>query len=84
MRTILYGQTKHQGWPVCYEILAEELESFGSAERYGLRVRYQEETAEVLDITVSQRRIQMLAEKLLRGGVTPVALRDMVEDWLER
>ena len=36
----------------------------------------------VADITSSQRQIQSLLDALARGGVTPAAVRDVVEDWL--
>ena len=37
---------------------------------------------EVPDITIFPERIQVLAQMLLQGGVTPCTLRDVVEDWL--
>ena len=80
MRVLFFGQAECLGRPVYYELLAEELE--GEKECYGLRVRYGEETAEVRDLTSSQRRIQELLEALIRGAVTPVALDGVVEDWL--
>ena len=79
MRTIPFGHAECQGLPVDYEILAEEMDGL---ERYGLRVRYQDETAEVLNISMSQRGIQALAEALVVGSVTPTTLRDVVDDWL--
>lgn len=33
-------------------------------------------------ITPSRLRIQSLLERLARGRVTPVTVRDVVEDWL--
>ena len=34
------------------------------------------------NLTVSAGRIDQLMELLVRNGVTPVTLRDVVEDWL--
>ena len=40
------------------------------------------EEASVTNLTVSAGRIDQLMELLVRNGVTPVTLRDVVEDWL--
>ncbi len=80
MRTILFGQAECLGNPVYYELLAEDWN--GDAECYGLRVRRGGEMEEIAGLTVSQRRIQGLLESLVRGAVTPAALRDVVEDWI--
>ena len=40
------------------------------------------EEAALPDLSPSRRRVQELAAALARGGVTPVALRDVVDDWL--
>lgn len=81
MRTISFGQAECLGMPVHYELLVEDADGL---ERYGLRIRYRDETAELPDITISQRGIQLLAKAVTSGCVTPVALRDTVEDWLCR
>lgn len=80
MRSCFFGKADCLDMPVYYDLLTEELE--GEKECYGLRVRCGEETAEARDLTCSQRRIQELLESLVRGAVTPVALGDVVEDWL--
>ena len=49
---------------------------------YGVYVEREGESASVADITGSQRAILTLMEALIRGGVTPVGLKDVVEDWL--
>ena len=41
-----------------------------------------EEVADVPNLSPSRARVQELAEALVRGGVTPVTLRDVVDDWL--
>lgn len=53
--------------------------------RYGVCIRKQNgETAALADLTGDRRRIDALLGALLRGTVTPVSLRDVVEDWLNR
>ena len=34
------------------------------------------------DLSPSRQKVQDLAEALIRGTVTPVGLRDVVDDWL--
>lgn len=80
MRTISFGQAECLGDPIYYELLAEDWKA--DTECYGLRIRRGGETAEIAGLTVSQRRIQELLESLVRGAVTPVVLRDVVEDWM--
>ena len=40
------------------------------------------ESAEFPDLTVSVRRIDELMELLVRNGVTPAGLGDVIQDWL--
>lgn len=79
VRKILFGQSECCGAVVCYYLLAEEM---AGMERYGLQVCCGEEMETVPDITSSQRQIQALMAAMAKGGVTPVAVRDVVEDWL--
>ncbi len=53
-------------------------------ENYGLRVAEQGsgEECRVPNITCSISRIDELSELVVKGGVTPVTLRDVVADWL--
>ncbi len=79
VRKIWFGQSECCGAAVCYYLVAEET---AEVERYGLQVSCGNETETVADITSSQRQIQALLDTLVRGGVTPTAVRDVVEDWL--
>ena len=79
MRKIWFGQSECRGAAVRYYLLVEET---AGVERYGLQVRCGEETETVPDVTVSRRRIQALLGAMVRGGVTPVTAREVVEDWL--
>ena len=54
-----------------------------SCEAYGVMIRETGgESAALPGLTVSAARIDELAGLLVRGGVTPVTLRDVVDDWL--
>ena len=68
-----------------YSILIDEMDVGPfSCESYGLSVREQGSGAvcAVPHITTSISRIDELCELVLAGGVTPVTLRDVVNDWL--
>lgn len=67
-----------------YFILVEETGGRFPCESYGIKILLdaQKESAEIHDISLSVERINDLAELLCRNSVTPVALRDVVEDWL--
>jgi len=49
---------------------------------YGIQVELDGEEAAVWDLSPSREKVQELLASLIRGGVTPVALRDIVDDWL--
>lgn len=68
-----------------YYILVGEMAVSGglACESYGVKVVGEDgEEASVPDLTVSPARIDQLMELLVRNGVSPVTLRDVVEDWL--
>lgn len=80
----LYPGLESEG-PYDYAILVDELDVGAFAcESYGAQVtsRATGERAEVANITVSASRIDQLMELLVRNGVGPVHLRDVIEDWL--
>ena len=49
---------------------------------YGIQVEVGREKTVIPRITPSQVAVLALAEWLIRGCVTPVTARDVVEDWL--
>lgn len=55
-----------------------------ACEAYGVKVVDEEtgESAAIPDLTVSAQRIDQLMEQLVKGGVTPTGLADVVADWL--
>jgi len=68
-----------------YYIVVDQMEIDGSpaCESYGIKVvGWDGDVAVIPHITISISRIDELAELLLRNGVTPTTLRDVVEDWL--
>ena len=80
MHAFLMGRRPCRGVPVDYFLLVEEWDALW--ECYGIRVESGGERAEIQRITVSRAGILTLLSKLMRGSVTPVAARDVVEDWL--
>lgn len=69
-----------------YYIVIDQMDGGDGAfacESYGVKiVDASGEEAVVPNITVSISRIDELLELLQRNSVTPVALRDVVDDWL--
>ena len=67
-----------------YFILIGEMDVGAYAcESYGIKVAEQDgEQALVENITCSASRIDELSGLLVRNGVTPAALHDVVSDWL--
>ena len=82
------GQDSQKLSGVQYFIVAEDLFSdYGVPllESYGVCVCIngkEEEKSVIRHITSSSAKIEELMELLLRNGVTPVSLNDVVEDWL--
>lgn len=72
-------------WDYEYAILVDQVEVGAfSCESYGVLVvnRRTGERAAVPNITVSVPRIDQLVETLVRHQVSPVHLKDVIEDWL--
>ena len=67
-----------------YRVLVRTCPPPVSCESYGVKVILEEtgETAVMEDLTVLPDRIAALADTLVRCGVTPCALADVVADWL--
>lgn len=81
------GETAENGsaYTYSYSILVDEVDT-GSfyCESYGVRVmeEHNGETAMVQHVTTDMQRINALVSLLARNAVSPVTLRDVVEDWL--
>lgn len=77
MRKVLVGEVRCLASQARYYLLEEE-----EPESYGVRIELKGEEASVTDLSPSRQRVWKLAEALARGAVTPVGLRDVVDDWL--
>lgn len=75
---------KHSGFPCRYGLLVEDIEVDGfHCESYGVVLTDPAgNTGRCRHITVSAARIGELLDLLIRNGVTPTTLPDVVEDWL--
>ena len=67
-----------------YSILIGEMDvGRFSCESYGVKVAQRGgDAASVPNVTCSAQRIDELSDLLLRHGVTPATLADVVQDWL--
>jgi hypothetical protein len=87
MQTEIYTSTViplGEGTSITYSLTCDRTEIPGPLgyEIYGVKVDMGEESAVRPRLTVSRNAVSGLLEKLARGGVTPVALNDVVDDWL--
>ena len=80
VRAFFVGRRPCRGAPVDYFLLVEEQDMFRA--HYGICVENGSERTEIPRITVSRPRVLSLLSRLMQGGVTPIAARDVVEDWL--
>lgn len=68
-----------------YSILVDEMDvGRFCCESYGVKIRDEVsgQTAVIPHVTTSIPCIDELMELLLRNGVTPTGLRDVIDDWL--
>lgn len=79
MGRLLVGEARCRALRARYYLLGEDAGGPGS---YGVQIEMEGEEASAADLSPSRQRVLELAEALARGGVTPVALRDVVDDWL--
>lgn len=79
MRKLFMGEVLCRALPARYYLLEEDAADPGS---YGVQIELEGEEASVRDLSPSRQRVLELAEALVRGAVTPMGLRDVVDDWL--
>ena len=85
LKSIAMEDAQGRGHTYDYSIIIDEMDVGPfSCESYGLRIREQERGEECIvpHITTSISRIDALCELVLAGGVTPLTLEDVVNDWL--
>lgn len=75
MRKLLIGESRCRALPARYYLMEEKMS-------YGVQIELEGESAAVTGLSPSRRRVRELAERLVRGTVTPIALRDVADDWL--
>ena len=80
MRRLLIGRARCRAAQAHYYLLEEEPEEGGTS--YGVEIELEGESALVTALSPSRKKVEALAAALIRGAVTPVALRDVVDDWL--
>lgn len=79
LRRLFVGEARCRKSKVRYYLLEGEPEEPGS---FGVEIEMDEEKTSAANLSPSRERVLALAEALSRGAVTPVALRDVVDDWL--
>ena len=80
MERIFVGAVSTPRGKIEYYLIKELCAEHGIV--YGITVILEKETAEITQITTQLHKIQELLHAMLRGSVTPVTVRDIVEDWL--
>ena len=67
-----------------YVLVGEKQVGRFFCEAYGVKIENEAtgESAEFPDLTVSAGRIDELLALLVRNGVTPAGLEDVIQDWL--
>ena len=76
MRKLLVGESQCRAFPARYYLLEGEEGS------YGVQIEMKGESAAAPDLRPSRQRVKEFAERLVRGTMTPMTLRDVVDDWL--
>ena len=79
MYKVLVGETEILGEKTSYFLLEEIM---GVIENYGVEIVWGMEQCCIRGITVSGDRAWHLIELLMYHSVTPIALRDVIDDWL--
>lgn len=79
MRRLLVGEAQCRASKARYYLLEEDA---GNPGAYGVQIELDGEEASVPALSPSRQRVLELADALVRGVVTPVGLRDVVDDWL--
>ena len=82
--TIRQNITIHPDMAACLQYTLFSIPTEDSRESYGVMVRNEitGETATIADITQRMDISELLFDKLLTGCVTPVTLKDVVEDFI--
>jgi hypothetical protein len=73
-----------EGIEVKYSVVSEEAapDRALGCEMYGVQIEMGEETAVRPNLTASLLSVSALIDRMASGGVTPVSLNEVVDDWL--
>lgn len=85
LRTLTLKDERGAAHSYDYYVIIDEMDVGPfSCESYGIRIEEQGGGASALapHVTCSIARIDELSELILRNGVTPLSLHDVVSDWL--
>ena len=77
---MLFGVRIVRGIPVSYHLVVEERADGGFS--FGITIRRGKEEVFVPDITSKPTEICALLHRMVRGSVTPVTAKDVIEDWV--
>ncbi|MBQ8851444.1 MAG: hypothetical protein IJZ66_03260 [Oscillibacter sp.] len=81
MKKYFIAAADFSGSPIHYHLCTSR---FGETTHYGIQASWRGEEVCISDITTRKEAAMGLLARLRRGAVPPLALRDVVEDWLER
>ena len=81
---IRQDSTNHSGMAACIEYTLFSKHTERDTESYGVTVKNEitGETATISDITENLQTSEALFDRLLTGCVTPMSLKDVVEDFV--
>lgn len=80
MHMCLVGTSECLGSPIEYHLISHILED--GNESYGVMVRLGDEEESVYHVSPSKDNVQRLLHVMISGSVSPVSVRDIVEDWI--
>ncbi len=82
MNTCLVDTSECLGNPIEYSLISD-LSEVG-IETYGVLVQLGNEQVLIPDLSSSSNAVRELLTQMAGGGVSPIAVHDIVEDWLLR
>ena len=82
MKTYLTGEALLGTESIRYYLI--ESPFLGKIPSFGIVVEFRGERIVIKDLAFSEQQVRGLLERMKHGTVTPVSVRDIVEDWLAR
>ena len=81
MKQIFFAAADFSGSPIHYHLLITRT---GELTQYGVCADWRREEVSIPELSTREEAVLELLDALRRGVVPPLALRDVVDDWLER